>query len=90
MDENNTNIQSQKKNNGLGLSSFVLSLVGLIIAGIPCGILSIIFGGISIAKFNPETQKNKWMGIVGLIIGIIDVVLVITILPSLYESLGIL
>lgn len=88
MDQNNT--QTELKNSGLGLASFVLSLVGLLIAGIPCGILSIIFGAISIFKFNPEKQKNKWMGIVGLIIGIIDIVAVILILPALYTAMGIL
>ena len=76
-----------KKNNGLGVASFVLSLVGLIIAGIPCGILAIIFGGISIFKFNPETQKNKWMGIAGLIIGIVDIVSVVLIMPMLLSNL---
>lgn len=81
---------NEKKNNGLALASFVLSLVGLVIAGIPCGILAIIFGGVSMFKFNPETQKNKWMAIVGLILGIVDIVATILVLPMVYRAMGIL
>ena len=88
MDQENSN-SVEKKNNGLALASFILSLVGLVIAGIPCGILSIIFGGISMVKFNPDTQKNKWMAIVGLILGIVDIVATILVLPMVYKAMGI-
>lgn len=77
----------EKKNNGLALASFILSLVGLVVAGIPCGTLAIIFGGISMFKFNPETQKNKWMAIVGLILGIVDVVAAIILIPMVLRML---
>ena len=80
----------EKKNNPMALTSFILSLVGLLIAGIPCGICAVIFGGIGMAKFNPETQKNKWMALTGIIIGIVDVVLVIVFLPMLYAKMGLL
>ena len=86
----NQNTNTVKKNNGLALTSFILGLVGLIIAGIPCGICAIIFGGVGIAKFKPDTQKNKWMAITGLILGIVDVVATILILPMVYSMLGIL
>lgn len=66
-----------KKVNQLALVSFIFSLVGLIIAGIPCGIVATITGIIGLVKFNPNTEKFKWMAIVGLIVGIVDIVLVL-------------
>lgn len=67
-----------KKINTSALISLIFSLVGLVIAGIPCGLVAIITGIVGITKFNAETEKGKWMAIVGIIIGIVDVVLVIT------------
>lgn len=90
MEENNTQMPAQKVNNKLALSSFILSLVGLLIAGIPCGIAALITGVMGLTKFNPETEKNKWMAIFGIVVGIIDAVLVITILPTIYRELGIM
>lgn len=90
MEENNQEMPVVKKNNKNALASFIVALVGLIIAGIPCGIASAILGVLGITKFNPETEKGKWMAIVGLILGIIDIIAVVAILPSLYKSLGIL
>lgn len=65
-----------KKVNASALSSFIFSIVGLFFAGIPCGIVAIITGITGLKNFNQETEKFKWMAIVGLIIGIMDVVLV--------------
>ena len=82
-------MQAPKKMNGACLASFILALVGIIVAGIPCGIAAIISGGIGLSKFNPETQKNnKWMAIIGIIVGIIDIVVVIVALPSIFKQLG--
>ena len=90
MGENNEQMPVVKKNNGDALASFILSLVGLIIAGIPCGVAAVVTGIVGLTKFNPETQKNKWMAIFGLVLGIIDVVLVAVALPTIYKQLGIL
>lgn len=79
-----------KKNNGVALASFILAIVGIIIAGIPCGIAATVTGIIGLVKFDNNTQKNKWMAIVGLVLGIFDIVITIIILPSFYKSLGIL
>ena len=65
-----------KKVNGSALASFIFSLVGLVIAGLPCGIVAIITGILGLVKFNKETEKFKWMAIVGIIVGVADVVLV--------------
>lgn len=60
------------------ITSFVCSLVGLIIAGIPCGIVAIILGIIGLVQINDKSknQKGRWMAIIGIIIGIVDIVLV--------------
>ena len=78
VEQNNYNQMNNqiKKVNPLALISFIFSLVGLIIAGIPCGMVAIITGIIALVKFNENTEKLKWMAIVGLIIGIADVVVV--------------
>lgn len=73
---NQTNSGVSKKVNGSALASFIFSLVGLIIAGLPCGIVAIITGILGLVKFNKETEKFKWMAIVGIIVGVADVVLV--------------
>lgn len=87
MDEN-TNMPIQKKANPMCLASFILSLVGLLIAGIPCGIAAVITGIIGLVKFDAENHKFKWMGIVGMVIGIADVVLVAIALPTIIQNMG--
>ena len=44
--------------------------------GIPCGTVAVITGIIGIVKFNAKEENNKWMGIVGLCVGAVDVILV--------------
>lgn len=86
---NNGQMPTQKKMNPQAVASFVLALVGLIVAGIPCGIAAVITGILGITKFNPETQKNnKWMAIVGIVLGAIDVILVAIALPTMLKNLG--
>lgn len=69
-----------KKLNKCGLFSFIFSLVGIIIAGLPSGTIAIITGILGIVTFKPDVQKGKWMGITGLVIGVLDVVIVIAFL----------
>lgn len=71
------NQNEQKKLNVFGLISFIFSLVGIFFAGLPCGIVATITGGIGLAKFNPEKENGKWMAITGLVIGIIEIVVMI-------------
>lgn len=73
----NTTNQGAKKANTPALLSFIFSLVGLLIAGLPCGIVAVVTGIIGIVKFNKETEKFKWMAIVGIIVGVLDVVAVL-------------
>ena len=66
-----------KKNNVFAIVSLVLSLVGLIVAGLPCGIAAVVTGIIGLVKFDAETQKGKGMAIAGIIVGAVDIVLVV-------------
>ncbi|MCR5146905.1 MAG: DUF4190 domain-containing protein [Clostridia bacterium] len=88
MEENNEQMRIQKKTNPQALASFILALVGIIVAGIPCGIAAVITGILGLTKFNPETQKNKWMAIVGIVLGAIDIILVAIALPTILKNLG--
>ena len=76
-----------KKNNTPALISFILSLVGLLVAGLPCGIAAVITGIIGIVKFNPETEKGKGLAIAGLIVGILDVIFVVMAMGVIFSAL---
>ena len=97
MDENNEVIREDgqvknnnagKKNNGLALASFVMGLVCYIIAGIPLGTAAVITGIVALTKFNPETEKNKWMAIVGIILGITGAVIAVMLVPQMLKTLN--
>jgi len=88
MEENNQQLPGAKNKNKMALTSFILSLVGLVVAGIPCGIAAVVTGILGLTKFNPETENNKWMAIFGIVLGAIDAVLVLVALPAMLETLG--
>ena len=71
-----------KKVEGLGLAGMIVGLVGFFFAGIPFGIIAIIFGAISLAKFkkNPDKFSGKGFAIASLVIGLVVLVLTIAIL----------
>lgn len=63
-----------KKQNTMALLSFIFSIIGLLVAAIPCGIVALITGIMGIAKFDPSKDKGKGLAIAGLVIGIIDII----------------
>lgn len=71
-----------KKTEALGLTGLITSLIGLWIMGIPLGILSIIFGSISLGKIkeNPSKYNNKGLALAAVVLGFIDVIGVLLIL----------
>ena len=70
----NQRYDGNKKINSLALVSFITSLVGLFwFAGLICGIIAIVSGIVGLARFDEKTESCKWMGIVGIIIGVVDV-----------------
>ena len=72
--ETNPVQNQEKKVNTCCLLSFIFSLVALFIFGIPLGIAAIVLGIVGIAKFKNDSEKFRWMGIVGLCIGLLDVI----------------
>ncbi|MFA5781369.1 MAG: hypothetical protein WC868_03770 [Bacteroidales bacterium] len=68
----------EKKGGGFGITSFVLSIVGLLVAGVIFGPLAIIFGIIGMIK-----RKLKGLAIAGLIIGIIDIIAALIIIAAI-------
>ncbi|MCI9245737.1 MAG: DUF4190 domain-containing protein [Clostridia bacterium] len=67
----------QRKQNSMALASFIIALVGLIVAGLPCGIVAIILGIVGLVKFDATKEKGKGFAIAGLVVGVIDVIAVI-------------
>ena len=84
MDENNNPIQEPgvqntqnnggKKQSALSIVSFVFSLIGLLIAAMPCGLVALITGIIGVAKFDPAKNSGKGLAIAGIIKGAIDII----------------
>lgn len=63
------------KFSGKAIASFVLSLVGFLIAGLICGTLGIVFAALALNDFRKEVSlKGKGLAIAGLVLSIIDVV----------------
>lgn len=81
--ENSTN--SEKQLNICALLSFIFSLVGLWVFGVPLGIAAVILGIVGIVKSNKEKQNLKWMAIVGLVLGVIDIIAVLLSVAMLYS-----
>lgn len=74
----NTTNQGESKFNGQAIASFVVSLVGLIIFGLICGIVSLSLGITSLKHIKEfSNEKGKGLAIAGIVIGSIDIVLVL-------------
>lgn len=84
--EESTVNEVEKKFNGYAIASLTCSLVGLIIFGMPLGLAAIITGINALKEFDEETQKHKWIAILGLVIGIIDVIFVSQYAINIYNQ----
>jgi hypothetical protein len=65
-----------KKTEGMAVAGFIGSLAGLFIAGIPLGIMAMVFGFVSLGKMNrhPERYKGRGFAVAGIIIGMVDII----------------
>ena len=75
----------EPKTNGMALTGFICSLVGLFLFPFPFPFLAIIFSAIGLEKIkeDPTKWKGKKMAIAGLIIGIVEIVALLIILAYL-------
>lgn len=92
---NNFNQQNTTANNayagrtsGIAIGGFVCSLIGLFVAGIILGIVSISLGAAALnhMKTFPE-EKGKGLAIAAIVIGIIDIVGAILVMPLILGNL---
>ncbi len=61
-----------RKSNGFAITGFILGLTSIFLAFIGMlPILAVVFSAIGLFTFNPMTQKNRWMAITGLILGVL-------------------
>lgn len=71
-----------KKTDGLAIAAFVVSLVGLLIFGLPCGIISLCLGIPALRRIKLLGEKGRGLAIAGIAVGGFDIgaVLLATIL----------
>ena len=72
------NTEKQKDKKGMAIAGMVLGIVTIVLCfifyiSIPCGILAIIFGAMSLKS------TNRWMALAGVITGIVGIILTIVI-----------
>ena len=69
---------ANRRSNGMAVTGFILGLASVVfyVVGI-IPILAVVFSGLGLTSFKPEAQKNKWMGGVGLALGIIYTVMML-------------
>jgi hypothetical protein len=74
-----------KQTDGMAVGGFICSLAGLFIAGIPLGIMAMIFGSVSLGriKSHPERYKGRGFAIASVIIGFVDVIGMLIILATM-------
>lgn len=63
---------------GKSIAGFVVSLIGLLLFPIPCGILGLIFSGLGMREtdkyYSYDARKGRGLAIAGIVISIIDIV----------------
>ena len=76
------------RTSGIAIGGFVCSLIGLFVAGIILGIVSISLGAAALnhMKTFPE-EKGKGLAIAAIVIGIIDIVGAILVMPLILGNL---
>ncbi len=69
--------EAELKFNGVAIASFVCGLVGIFYYQFPCGVAALITGIIGTVKFDKNKEKGKWMAIVGIILGAVEILFAI-------------
>jgi hypothetical protein len=64
-----------KSYNGMAITSFVLSLVGLVFCGFILGVIAIVLGAIALNGMKSSgNQQGRGLSIAGIVIGILDII----------------
>lgn len=66
---------SVNKYSGKSIAGFVASLVGILVAALPCGIVGVTFSALGMKEIDTYSYKGKGLAISGLVISIVDIVL---------------
>jgi len=73
---------------GMAVTSFVLSLVGILFLGAVLGVLAVIFGALALNAIAKDPQlKGKGLAIAGLVIGIVEAAVWVIALALLWGSI---
>ena len=93
LDDSTTTVQPKankpavqtKKLEGFGVAGTIFAALGFLIAGIPLGILAIIFGAIGITRIinNPEKYYGLGFSIVALALGLVVLIVTIAVVVSI-------
>ena len=76
--ESSAPAETKKKMSGFAITGFVVSLVGLVIFGLVCGIIGAVFSLVALKLISKdETLKGNGLAIAGLVISIVDIVVMI-------------
>lgn len=66
--------QVEKKLSWKALVGFIVALSGLIISGIGCGVVGIVFSCLGLSDVSKNGKSGKGFAVAGLVISIVDVV----------------
>ena len=76
VEQANANAEKTKpKFSGMAITGFVLSLVGILVLAIPCGIIGLVFSSVAMKDTLALVRRGRGMAIAGLVISIVDIVL---------------
>ena len=66
---------TQNPFSGKAITGVVVSLVGMLFAGIPCGIIGIIFSSLAMSDIKRKNYRGKGFAIAGLVVSIVGLVI---------------
>ena len=68
----------KRANNGLAVTGFIFGLASMLLYAIGIiPILAVVFSVAGLATFKPDSKKNKWMAVVGLMLGAVYTVVML-------------
>lgn len=77
-----------KSMNGLCIAGFVCSMIGFLFAAIIFGSAGTLFSIIGIATYDEDKHKGKWMGYVGIVAGLVNIVIGIFLTSIIMDMFG--